>query len=128
MKPIELVMVVNTISDIFLFRLAESLEPYPINVRVAFDSRQAFQLLAAKHHQPDLVILDLGFRSLSLLESIDPYVPVVVFTSLPTTSDRRRVFELGAVDYIEKPTEPTEFVKVVSETVRQWAADPVHDR
>jgi DNA-binding response OmpR family regulator len=129
MKPIELVVVVNNIRDIFLFRLAASLEPYPIHVRVALDSRRACQMLAAKRHQPDLVILDLDLKSsLSVLESTNPYVPVVVFTSLPTVSDRRTAFELGVVDYIEKPTNPTEFVEAVSQTVRQWAAEPVHDR
>jgi DNA-binding response OmpR family regulator len=53
---------------------------------------------------------------------------VVVFTSSPTAADRRLVFELGAVDYIEKPTNPTEFLEAVSQAIRQWAAEPVHDR
>lgn len=129
MKPIELVVVVNNIRDIFLFRLAASLEPYPINIRVALDSRRACRMLGAKRHQPDLVILDLDLKSgLSVLESTDPYVPVVVFALSRTPADRRLAFELGAVDYIEKPTNPTEFVEAVSQTVRQWAAEPVHDR
>ena len=128
MKPIELVVVVNNTRDTFLFRLAASLEPYPINVLVELNSRRVCQMLTAKHRQPDLVILDLDFRSvISVLESIDPYVPVVVFTSLPTTAGRRLPFELGALDYIEKPTNPTEFVEAVSDTVRQWAAEPVHE-
>lgn len=129
MKPIELVVVANNSRETFLFRLAATLEPYPINVRVALDGRRANQMMATKHRRTDLVILDLDFRSaLSVLESIDPYVTVVVFTSSFTAADRRLVFELGAVDYIEKPTNPTEFVEAVSQAVRQWAAEPVHDR
>jgi len=128
MKPIELVVVVNNTRDTFLFRLAAFLEPYPINVRVELNSGRVCQMLTAKHRQPDLVILDLDFRSaISVLESIDPYVPVVVFACLPADTDRELAFELGALDYVEKPADPSEFVEVVSQTVRQWAADPVHE-
>ena len=125
MKPIELLVVDDNIGDVFLVRQALADEPYPINIRVALDGRRARQMLDAKHMQPDLVILDLNLpkqSGLSVLESIDPYVPVVVFTSLSNPNDRRAAFELGVVDYVEKPFHPTEFVDAVSHIVREWAA------
>jgi len=124
MKPIELLVVDNSIGDICLIRQALADEPYPINVRVAADGRRARQMLDAKDMQPDLVILDLNLPMLSglaVLESTDPYVPVVVFTSLSNPNHRRAAFELGVVDYVEKPSHPTEFVEAVSHIVRQWA-------
>jgi hypothetical protein len=73
MKPIELVVVANNRTEISLFRLAASREPYPISVRVALDGPRASQMMVTKHRPTDLVILDLDFKSaLSVLESIDP--------------------------------------------------------
>jgi len=128
MQPIELLVVDNNISDIFLIRQALAEEPYPSNIRVAPDSPRACQMMAASHIQPDLVILDLNLPKLSglaVLESIDPNVPVVVFTSSTTAIDRRMAFELGVVDYVEKPPHPTEFIEAVSRIVKQWVAVPV---
>jgi len=78
MKPIELLVVDNNVSDIYLIRVALAMEPYPINFRLATNSNRADQMLAGNGYQPDLVIFDLNFgkpSNLSLLESIDPYVP-----------------------------------------------------
>lgn len=127
MKPIEVLVVDDNIGDIFLIQQALADEPHPINIRVAPDGRRARQMLDAKHMQPDLVILDLNLPKLSgmsVLESTDPYVSVVVFTSLSNPNDRRAAFELGALDYVEKPSHPIEFVEAVSHIVRQWVAAP----
>ena len=116
MKPIELLLVDNNVSDIFLIRVALAMEPYPINFRLATNSNRADQMLAGNGYQPDLVIFDLNFgkpSNLSLLESIDPYVPVVVFTSSPTASNRRMAMDLGVAEYVGKPTHPTEFIEAV---------------
>jgi CheY-like chemotaxis protein len=128
MKPIELLVVDNNISDIVLTRQALSEEPYPANIRVASDGHRAYQMVAEGHIQPDLVILDLNLPKMSglaVLESIDPHVPVVVFTSSASSIDRRVACEIGAVDYIEKPPHPTEFIEAVSRIVKQWVAVPV---
>ena len=128
MKPIELLVVDNNISDIYLIRVALAMEPYPINMRLATNSNRAAQMLADNGYQPDLVIFDLNSAkpsNLSLLESIDPYVPVAVFTSSPTAKNRRIAMDLGVVEYLEKPTHPTEFIDAVLGMVRQWTTVPV---
>jgi CheY-like chemotaxis protein len=128
MQPIEILVVDNHISDIFLIRQALAEEPYPINIRVAPSSCRACEILSAKDVQPDLVILDLSLPKLSglaVLECIDTYVPVVVFTSEATPIDRRMAFELGVLDYVEKPSHPTEFIEVVTRIVKQWVVVPV---
>jgi CheY-like chemotaxis protein len=127
MKPIEILVVDDDLGNILLIRQALAEEPYPINLRVAPDGRRACQMLAAKRIQPDLVILELNLPKMSgwsVLESADPYVPVVVFTSESNDTDRRMARELGVVDFVEKPTHPVDFVQAVSEIVRQWAAVP----
>jgi DNA-binding NarL/FixJ family response regulator len=85
-------------------------------------------MLAGNGYQPDLVIFDLSFAkpsNLSLLESIDPHVPVAVFTSSPTPTNRRIAMDLGVAEYVEKPNHPTEFIESVLGIVRQWTTVPV---
>jgi CheY-like chemotaxis protein len=128
MRPIELLVVDNNVSDTYLFRVALATEPYSINMRLATNSSCADQMLAGNGYQPDLVILDLNFAkpsNLSLLKSIDPYVPVAVFTSSPTPTNRRIAMDLGVVEYIKKPSHPTEFIEAVLGMVRQWTTVPV---
>jgi DNA-binding NtrC family response regulator len=128
MQPIELLVVDNNVSDIYLIRVALAMEPYPINFRLATNSNRANQMLADNRYQPDLVIFDLKFAKppdLSLLESIDPYVPVAIFTSSPTAKNRRIAMNLGVVEYVKKPPDPTEFIEAVLGIVRQWTTVPV---
>jgi DNA-binding response OmpR family regulator len=123
MNPLELVVFDKSIRDVFLIRLAASLEPYPINIRAALDGRRACRMLAPKRPRPDLVILEPNVKSgLSVLEHVHPYTPVVVFTSLSASPSKRAALNLQVADYIKKPTHPAEFVEAVSRIIRQWMA------
>jgi DNA-binding response OmpR family regulator len=127
MKPIEILVVDDDLGNILLIRQALAEEHYPINLRVAPDGRRACHMLASNRVKPDLVILELNLpkmSGLSVLQSTDPYVPVVVFTSFSSAADRDTALELGAVDFVQKPTHPVDFVHAVSEIVRQWTPVP----
>jgi DNA-binding response OmpR family regulator len=78
--------------------------------------------LAASQFIPDLVILDLNIPKISGLSILEhePDVPVVVFTSSTNPEDRRCAFELGAKEYVQKPTDLGEFVRQVAQIVRNW--------
>lgn len=125
MKPVEVLLVEDNAGDILLIRQALKEEPFRTNIRVAMDGEQAIQMLAARQFDPDLVILDLSIpkvSGLALLERIQGGVPVVVFTSSTSPQDRRRSFELGAKEFVQKPTEPKAYVGLVSQIVRNWAS------
>jgi DNA-binding response OmpR family regulator len=120
MTPIELLLVEDNAGDILLILAGES---FPISIHVAVDGKQAIQILAARQFNPDLVILDLNIpklAGLSVLEGIEPDVPVVVFTSSSSPLDRQCSFELGAKDYVQKPTDLREYMRQVSQIVRTW--------
>jgi CheY-like chemotaxis protein len=122
-KPIEVLLVQQNAGDIRLIRQALKEEPFPITVQVATDGKQAVQMLAARNSHPDLVILEMDLpkmHGLSVLECTSPYVPVVVFTSSSSAEDRRAAFQLGVVEYIQKPSDLQEFAGVVSQIVRNW--------
>jgi CheY-like chemotaxis protein len=123
-KPVELLLVEDHAGDILLIRQALAGENFPISIHVAVDGKQAMQILAARQFEPDLILLDLNIPKISglvVLEGIEPDVPVVVFTSSSDPKDRQSSFDLGAKDYVQKPTDLAEYGEVVSRMVRNWA-------
>jgi CheY-like chemotaxis protein len=131
MRPVEVLVVEDNAGDILLMKQALARESFPISIRVALDGKQAVQMLATRDFQPDLVILDLNLPKLgglSVLECTSPYVPVVVFTSSSSSADRSAAFELGVVEYVEKPSDLGEYTSAVVQIVRNWAIPENHAR
>lgn len=78
------------------------------------DSSEVIDLV--EEHHPDLIICDLwmpGPDGFEVLASLEPYrertfLPVIVLTVDTSAEIRRRVFEMGAADFITKPLQPYE--------------------
>jgi DNA-binding response OmpR family regulator len=86
------------------------------DVATAWNSQKGIKLAQANNF--DLITLDIdmpeasGFSVCETLKE-DPrlsHTPVVFVTAWPCDADRRHAFELGAVDYIIKPFEATDFI------------------
>lgn len=125
MKPTEVLLIEDEAGDILLMRQVLASEPIPINVHVAMDGTQAAEILSRNEFTPDVVILDLKLPKLSglgFLEGYRPVAPVIVFTSSSSIHDRQRALELGANEYIQKPTDLAEYTKMVSQIVRKWSS------
>ena len=123
-RSVEILLVEDNAADVLLVRQVLAREKFPINLHVAMDGKQALQMLSTRQFQPDLVILDLNvpkISGLSVLECSQANVPVVVFSSSSNPLDRRCAFELGAKDYIQKPTDLQAYGQAVSQIVRAWA-------
>jgi CheY-like chemotaxis protein len=128
-KPVEILLVEDNAGDVLLVRQALADEQFPINLHIAMDGKQAVQILAERHFHPDLVILDLNvpkISGLSVLECSQSTIPFVVFSSSASAQDRRCAFELGAKDFVQKPTDLEEYGHVVSQIVRHWAFPPAN--
>jgi len=128
-KPVEILLVEDNAGDVLLVRQALADERFPINLHIAVDGKQAVQILAERHFHPDLVILDLNvpkISGLSVLECSQSTIPFVVFSSSASPQDRRCAFELGAKDFVQKPTDLEEYGHVVSRIVRNWALPPAN--
>lgn len=77
---------------------------------------------------PHLVILDLkmplvdGFEVLKWLKTQPTLksVPVVVLSSSNLETDREKARTLGAQDYLVKPNDPKELVKVAQKLQERW--------
>ncbi|HLG97029.1 MAG TPA: response regulator [Bryobacteraceae bacterium] len=124
-RPIETLVVEDDVGDILLILQAIRQEPYSVRVHVAVDGEQAIHILNEEHVKPDLVILDLklpklsgpSFLALSRVEA-----PVVVFTGFPSPHDQQRAIELGASEFIEKPTDLCTYTQEIGRIMRTWGA------
>lgn len=100
------------------------------------DGRDAIKYLAGensycdreRHPLPALVLLDLnlpvmtGFQVMEWMRQRSEFreLPVVVFSSSDLPSDKARAKELGAKQFIEKPSSAGAFGKVVEGLREEW--------
>ncbi len=83
------------------------------SIRVATDGKAALD--SVKHFQPDLILLDVlmpglsGFEVCFLLKADKNTqdIPIIFITTLDLDLDQAHGLELGAVDYITKPFNPS---------------------
>lgn len=85
--------------------------PYT-QVYLAIDGQQALNLLRSVHPLPDVVLLDLnmpGMTGFEVLEQLKQSVqhqsiPVIILTTSENAIDQERARQLGAIEFITKPT------------------------
>ena len=114
--------------DVLLIRQILQQQQIPIQIHVARDGSQALFMLAEGGFQPDLILLDLNLPKVSgywFLEQSKPKVPVVVFSSSSNPADIQGSVELGAKEFVQKPTDLQEYAERVSRIVKDWL--PVTD-
>jgi DNA-binding NtrC family response regulator len=112
-----------------LRRLVETtLAESGFQVDAAADGAAASELASASSY--DLVLTDLMLPELSgldLLRAIkraQPSTPVIVFTAYGSVGTAVEAMKLGAADFIEKPIEMEELLKLVDTWVRQEGEVP----
>ncbi len=109
--------------DVLLIRQILQLEQIPVRIHVARDGAQALFMLAEGRFQPDLILLDLNLPKVSgywFLERSKSKVPVVVFSSSSNPADIQGSVELGAKEFVQKPTDLQEYAERVSRIVKDW--------
>jgi DNA-binding response OmpR family regulator len=120
----EILLVEDNAGDAVLIRQILADIPVPVNLHIVRDGEQALTLLSDAHFQPALIILDLNIPRISgpaLLERWKSQTtPVVVFSSSLNDAERTRVLELGAREFVQKPTDIDTFGEVVSDIVRRY--------
>ncbi len=85
--------------------------------QVAYDGETALQMLAAQ--APDLLLVDVkmpgldGMELLKRVKETDPQLPVVLITAYAEISGSVAAMKAGAFDYLAKPFDHTEVMRVV---------------
>lgn len=106
-KKAEILIVDDTPDNLRL--LSRLLTNQGYDVRQALNGRLA--LKSAKHHVPDLILLDIrmpgmdGFMVCENLKEDDQTkeIPVIFISALDDIQDKIKAFQVGGVDYITKP-------------------------
>ena len=106
------------------------------NILVASSGTDALSIINEK--KPDLILLDImmpdldGFEICSILQSNKETsdIPVIMITARISSKDLKRGFEVGAVDYIEKPFDKLELIARVQSALKlkQSRDDIISDR
>jgi DNA-binding response OmpR family regulator len=122
--PMEILVVEDNPGDAMLIRLAVAEASSTADLRVARDGEQALAIIDSKDFHPALIILDLNLPKIpgsALLERWQGnQVPVVVFSSSANLTERARALELGAREFVQKPTDLDAFARTVCEIVERW--------
>jgi DNA-binding response OmpR family regulator len=92
--------------------------------RAIFAAEGTQALTAARHHRPDLVLLDVmlpgldGFEVCRLIRE-ESDVPIVLLTARSGDSDKVVGLDIGADDYIVKPFSPRELMARIRAQLRR---------
>lgn len=106
-QDIDILIVDDTIANLQL--LAGMLKEEGYKVRPASSGRIALEAIAKK--APDLILLDIkmpemdGYEVCARLKSnpVTYHIPVLFISALTDVSDKLKAFEVGGLDYINKP-------------------------
>jgi DNA-binding response OmpR family regulator len=121
-------LIEDNAGDVLLIRQTLEQQRIPLRLHVAVDGAQALFMLAEERFEPDLILLDLNLPLVSgihFLERSKPKAPVVVFSSSSNPADIRCSVDLGAKEFVQKPTDLEAYAERVCRIVRDWL--PVTD-
>lgn len=109
--------------DVFLIREAIRKLEALTSVAVAGDGEDALQCLTS--FQPDIIFLDLSLPRMNGLEFLDEYrpggtAPVVIFTGSANPLHNELAFELGANEYVIKPSNVEAYFDAVRHAIERW--------
>jgi DNA-binding response OmpR family regulator len=123
---LEILWVEDNAGDAVLIRQILADAAVPVNLHIVRDGEQALTLLSDAHFRPSLIILDLNIPRIpgtALLERWKSQkTPVVVFSSSMNDAERARVLELGAREFVQKPTDIKAFAAAVSGMVQRYGS------
>ena len=132
-RPLNILQVEDTRSDVVLTAHALKSAGIPHSIRVAADGKEAIALLnrdvGFEHAiRPDLILLDLslpGINGHEVLEFIKAHetlrtIPVVIFTTLASEESQVRAYRNNANSYVLKPLDLESFTAIVQSIASYW--------
>lgn len=110
-------------------RVASALAPLGLQLVEADNGARALEYI--RQQLPDLLITDLlmpevdGFGLLTALQHEGLQVPAIVISADIQTTSRARAIELGAIDFINKPFQPSDLLQLASRALRATEELPI---
>jgi CheY-like chemotaxis protein len=128
----------DEVDDVFFFKNAMKVAESPCMLQAVADGEQAMDYLSgngafadrSRFPFPALVLLDInmprknGREVLKWIRQQPQFksLPVVMLTSSSRTEDLQAARELGAEDYLLKPSDPKQLVELVKKLHTRWLA------
>lgn len=124
-KNLTFLLIDDDEDDRELFQIAIDELEQPINFYGVDSCCKALEQLEQKHVQPDFIFLDLNMPQMSgkeclrkLKESAELlHIPVTIFSTSSDPRDKEETSNLGAFDFITKPSKTSELVKILNEFI-----------
>ena len=124
MKPAQIVLIEDNPADVLLVQLALKENHVACELTTFSSGREALRTLCPPAETetnafvPDAILLDLntpksdGFEVLDKLKQTPhlAHVPVAIITSSRAAKDKARTYRLGAIRYVQKPSQLEEFL------------------
>ena len=129
----QVVLIEDNPADVFLVQLALKENDVPCKITMFNNGEEALSVLCPPEGAepntfvPDAILLDLntpksdGFSVLIRLREAPrlAHVPIAIITSSQATSDKDRISRLGAIRYIQKPSQLEAFLSTVGQAVKE---------
>jgi DNA-binding NtrC family response regulator len=106
----------------FIESLAERLQLRDFDVKTALNGNDAIRLVSEKEF--DVIILDVkmpgksGIETLKEIKNINQLSQVIMLTGHATVESAIQGMKLGAYDYIMKPTNTEELIKLINKAYK----------
>ncbi len=125
MKEIKVLLVDD--EEDFVTTLAQRLKMREVGSEVALNGEHALRLV--DDEIPDVMVLDLrmpGIDGLEVLRRVKkayPEVQVIILTGHGSDKDEEKARELGAFEYLQKPADINQLVRLLKEAYRKKIED-----
>ena len=136
MSASQIVLIEDNPADVLLVQLALKENQVACQLTTFNSGREALRILCppagteTNAFVPDAILLDLntpksdGFEVLDKLKQTPrlAHVPVAIITSSQAAKDKARTYRLGAIRYVQKPSQLEEFLAKVGQAVKELLA------
>ena len=140
-RPLTILYAEDEENDVFFLERAFKLAGSSHSLKAVPDGAQALEYLTGegifadrtRYPFPDLILLDISMPKKSGLEVLEcirsqpryKSLPALILTSSSRPEDMEKARQLGADDYLLKPSDPLKLVELVRSLQEHWLSKPV---
>ena len=89
------------------------------------NGKDAVQRIIDDKEQVDLVLMDIkmpemnGYEATKRIKDFNPNIPVIIQTAFAMADERKKGFDVGCDEYIEKPIRQKKLLSVISQFIKK---------
>jgi CheY-like chemotaxis protein len=140
-RPLTILYAEDEEDDVFFLQRAFKLAGSSHSLKAVPDGAEALEYLTGqgifadriRYPFPDLILLDINMPKKSGLEVLEwirsqscyKSLPTVILTSSTRPEDMEKAHQLGADDYLLKPSDPLKLIELVKSLQECWLSKPL---